>query len=255
MVSVIGEELAAKTGVNRPPFVVEIAGPSAAGKSSLLRALIQSNGDLTFLDGPDRRRIKYIPFFVINALSSLPIFIRQYRNGRWFTWREIKRVIYLRGWHRILQRPAPEGTIIVLEKGPVLRLAQLRAFGPENIGSRRFERWWASTFNRWAQTLDMVIWLDAPDGILLERVRAKGRRQHTTQTAEERFYKEYLEGLARLRESFEGVFSTLKASGGPSVIRFDTDQESPDQIMEKALAAFERGAQTALYHRIAHQEA
>ena len=242
MVRLVTDTLAAKTGVKSPPFVVELAGPAASGKSSLLRALIQSDGGFAILADPERRRIKHIPFIVTSIFSSLPVLLRQSRSGRWFTWREIKSIVYLKGWHRVLRRPTANGVIIALEKGPVLRLAQLRAFDSGNISSRRFDEWWVSLLKQWAHTLEMVVWLDAPDGILLERIRARARPRHTIK---ERSEKEYGEFLARYRASIEGVFSSLRASGGPMVIRFDTDQESLGQIVDKTLLAFEKEAQRA----------
>lgn len=140
MVRVVSDTWAAKRGTKGPPFVVEIAGPAASGKSSLLRALIQSNGALAILAGPERRRIKHIPFFVTRVFSLLPVLLQQSRGGKGSTWREIKSIVYLKGWHGVLRRPAANGTIPVLEKGPILRLAQLRAFGSGNIMSRRFDR-------------------------------------------------------------------------------------------------------------------
>jgi len=232
--------------IDGPPFVVEIVGPAAAGKSSLLRALIQSNEKSLILTGPERRRIRNIPFFASNALLSLPILIRQCRSGRGFTWKEIKTIVYLKGWHHALRRPAANGKITVLENGPVLRLAKLRAFGPGNLRSRRFDRWWESMLKRWARTLDMVIWLDAPD-----RVHAPDRKRRTTK---ERSDRENSEFLARYRASFEGVLAALRTRDGPRVIRFDTYQESLGQIAQKALAAFSTGAQTSLSPRIVDEE-
>ncbi len=92
MVRVAIDTFAAKTGVKGPPFVVDLVGPAAAGKTSLLRGLTQSNGKI--VKGPDLelREIWPIPLFGRNVLLMLPFLLRQYRNGRGSTWSEIKSV-------------------------------------------------------------------------------------------------------------------------------------------------------------------
>jgi hypothetical protein len=64
-----------------------------------------------------------MPFFVGNALLLLPTLLRQTRRGRWLAWHEIKMMVYLTGWHRVLRSQVPNhGTVVILDQGPVFKL-------------------------------------------------------------------------------------------------------------------------------------
>jgi len=222
------------TVAERPPLIAEIIGPAGAGKTTLSRALSQRNKKIVV--GVRLCRIRYIPFFVSNTLFFLPTFLRQYRNSRWFTWAETRSMMYLKAWHHVLGRQTlNNGMVTVLDHGPIFRLALLREFGPEITTGQLYERWWDSTLNQWAATLDMLIWLDAPDAILMERIHARNERHKVREKSEQEAY----EFLARYRTSYEQIISMLATGGGPRVLRFDTDQESVSQIVDQVLVAFD----------------
>jgi thymidylate kinase len=143
-------------------------------------------------------------------------------------------MVYLKAWHHVLERQTPNnGTITILDHGPIYRLAFLREFGPEIIKDQSLEKWWDRMLKQWAATLDMVIWLDAPDAILLERIHARNR-WHTVKGKSEQ---EAYEFLVRYRTSYEQIIAKLAANRGPMLLRFDTNQQSVHQIMDEVLAA------------------
>lgn len=226
-----------RTNMERTGFVVELVGPAAAGKSSLIRALTQSNERFTVGVGLRRRRIGHILNFLGNALLLLPIFLRQYRNDRWFTWEEIKMLVYLKGWHHGLRRQAANGSITLVENSPIFKLTRLHAFGPENMKGQDFDNWWASMLKRWGNTLDMLIWLDAPDEILINRVHARGRWHEVMDMSGQ----EANEFLARYRQSYDRIIPALTANYDLKLIRLDTQQESLGQMRDKVLAAYDLG--------------
>ena len=80
----------------------------------------------------------------------------------------------------------------------------------------------------------MVIWLDAPDAVLLERIRAREQRH----TIKEQSEQEACEVLARYRRSFERTIAECGAGRQPSVLRLDTSQASVEQIANSVLTAF-----------------
>ena len=86
---------------------------------------------------------------------------------------------------------------------------------------------------RWADIMYMVVWLDAPDVVLLERIYTRDRWH----IIKEKSGKEAYEFLARYRKSYEQTITRLTSSRGPIILRFDTHQKSVDQIAEKILAA------------------
>lgn len=235
MVRTVRKGLADIPGTDELPFVVELVGPAGAGKTSLVRALTQRNERFVEGTGIKARRIANISFFVGNAVLLLPSLFRLYRDSRWFTWEEIKTLVYLKELHRVLRRQASNGAITILDQGPVYLLTRLHVLRGETVARQSQSRWWDSVLKHWSQTLDMVIWLDAPDAMLLERIRARNKWH----AINEKPKVEAAEFLARYRASYSRIICGLRADDGPRVVRFDTAQESLGQIMDKVLAGID----------------
>jgi len=230
--------LADNTTMKRPPLIVELVGPAGAGKTTLAQALSQHSKRIRTDTAPYYRKIEDIPFYARNTLGLMPIFFHLYRNmnGRWLTREEIAWMAILNGWHQVLrQQLSMKGTVVILDQGPVFMLAWLYGFGPERLKSQCAKQWWGSMYKEWANTLDMVIWLDTSDATLVERIRARDVRHGVKQKSDP----DAFEFLARWRLADAQVLSALTAeAGGPQVIRFDTAQNSPDEIVNKVLAVF-----------------
>ena len=143
-------------------------------------------------------------------------------------------MIYLKGWRYVLGRQASSNDIVtVLDLGPVFRLARLREFGPEITKSQRFEKWWNNVLCQWATLLDLIIWLDAPNAVLLERIHARKRWHAIKDQSEQGAY----EFLARYRTCYEEIIAALASYGGSKVLRFDTSRESLQEVAERVLGA------------------
>ena len=214
------------------PRVVEVAGLAGAGKTTLALALC--GRDQRFSIGIRLRRRSYLPFAARALRLFLPVYARHYRHTRWFTREELRAIVYLEAWLQALSRqPASPGAITILDHGPIYRLAWLQEFGPAIARSRRFTQWSETVLDRWSARLNLVLWLDAPDAVLVQRIEARDRwhavKGRSAQEAE-RF-------LARYRASYERVLARLAASGGPAVLRFDSQRESLEQIVDDVLGS------------------
>lgn len=215
-----------------PPLIVELVGLAGAGKTTLSRALTQRDDKIMVAADLELRKKEHIPIFVGHVLFLLPIFIRRCRSSRWFTWDEIKAMVYLKAWPRVLrQQGSNNGTVILLDHGPVFKLATLLAFGPDKLRCEDFEKWWNSMFKQWACTLDMVIWLDAPDTLLVERINSRSQRHVIKGQSEQ----EASKFLARYRTSYEQILAKLRANGGLTLLQFNTNQASIEQIVDEVL--------------------
>jgi len=216
------------------PLIVELVGPAGAGKTTLSRVLSQRDEKILTAAEIELRKIEHIPIFVANVPFLLSIIFSRSRSGRSFTWEELKYIVYLRGWSRLIRQQAlNNGTVILLDHGPVFKLATLNAFGPERLKSKGFEDWWRNMLYQWAYTLDMVIWLDAPDTILMERINNRDQRHAVKEKSEQ----EVANFLACYRSSYEQILTKLIANGRPRLLQFDTNQASLEQITDGLLVA------------------
>jgi shikimate kinase len=214
------------------PLIMELVGLAGAGKTTLSRALSQRSEKIQIGAEIELRKLKHIPVFVRNAPPLLPIILHRSRGSKSFTWEEIKYLVYLNGWSHVLgQQAARGGRAILLDHGPVFKLATLNAFGPESLKTERIEAWWNNMFKQWASTVNIVIWLDAPDPILEKRINSRSQRHAVKGKTET----EVLQFLARYRMAYEQILAKLMTEGGPAVFQFDTSQTTIEQVVDEVL--------------------
>src|SRR5688500_18651010 len=161
----------------KPPLIMELIGPAGAGKTTLSRVLSQRDEDIVI--GPDieLRKVSHIPVFIRSISSSVPLFLYQRKSNRQPTWTELKDIAYLKGWPDLLRRRSSNtGKVILLDQGPVFRMATLHEFGPESLRSEASKTWWLHLYEQWASTLDILIWLDTSDSILMERINTRTKK-------------------------------------------------------------------------------
>lgn len=212
----------------RRSMVVEFVGLAGAGKTTLIQAL--SKRDEQFQVGVNPGKLRFLPFYVQTISAFLPNYLRCYRHTRWFNWEELRSMVYLRVWHRMLKKHPPQ-CVTLLDHGPVFRLASLRGFGPEMTRSHFFESWWSDRLNEWSSTLNKVIWLDAPDGVLTERIDARNRSHKIKNKTNREAY----EFLARYRSCYNEIIEKLLAKQNIRLLRYDTNCETIEQIVDQLL--------------------
>lgn len=203
--------------------VVELVGPAAAGKTELMAALRQS--DPSLLCGMRVPKSRHLT----SVVALLPTFAALHWPPQALLWPEVKRVTYLHTLRRRLEREARAGhRAIVLDEGPIYYLARTLVFGGRRTSARGFQRWWRRSLAGWAHAIDGVVWLDAPDAVLTERVRNRAQShpvKHLAPAAITSF-------LASYRRAFERVLHDLAAVNGPRVARFDTSTQSAQVIAD-----------------------
>lgn len=218
--------MAVNTFAAKQPLVLELVGPAGAGKTTLLKVLSQRDQKIRV--GIHIPKTRYLT----DTFLLLPTFLRIHRPYQGILWKEMKRILYLKSLHRLLEGEKAKGyRAIVLDEGPVYMLSRLRVFGGEAIQGLSFEKWWQSAINQWANTVDAIVWLDAKDSVLAHRIRERDQPyplKDISDSSISRFF-------ARYRVAFERVISELTAGGGPEVIKFSTDQETTAQIANRIL--------------------
>jgi deoxyadenosine/deoxycytidine kinase len=232
--TVNNSELTDKVIVEKPSLIVEVIGPAGAGKTTLVQALSQRSMNVQ-VDFP-LPKTKKIPIFIRNTLFLLPTFLRHHRNSRWFNWRETRSMAYLVAGLQALRQPASNSNAVtILDHGPIYRLAFLRELGPEITESQRYKRWWTNLLIQWIDIIDVIIWLDAPNHVLWERIRARDRSHSIKEKGEN----EAFAFLSRYRMSFEETIADGLFDHHPTLLQFDTNQASLENIVNEVLVTFE----------------
>lgn len=200
--------------------VVELAGPAGAGKTTLATAL-RPEATRT---GVDVGRLR----LAAGLLSVAPVLAgaRVSAPGRGWTTAELRSLAYLQAWRtKVAGRSSG---VVLLDHGPVFRLAALAAFGPPMAGTGVFRQWCTRTAEAWAGLLDGVVWLDAPDEVLLSRIDAR-ERHHRVRGADVGAARTF---LARYRDAYGVVLDAVAQQGTP-VLRLDTSTATPEELAAK----------------------
>jgi hypothetical protein len=219
------------------PRVVEIIGPAGAGKTTLYKALNNYPEQIRLGGFPKVHKAEDAPFFIRYGLQLVPSLFRLYRRtSRQLSQREFAWLSILNGWPFVLQREVEKNSqVIVLDQGPVYLLTEMREFGPEYLKRTEAEKLWQKLYCRWAATLDVIVWLDAADIYLLERIRTR-EQGHVVKNEASPVILEFLE---RYRRAYEFTLSKLETNAsGPRLLRFDTGRQQPAEIVDRLLAKF-----------------
>jgi thymidylate kinase len=221
---------------NKHSRIVEIVGPAGAGKSTLCQVLSQGSETIHLGNFPNVRKISDAPFFLWNGLQIFPnLFNLIWHKSRKLTRREFAFLSILNGWPDVLQKELKNNEVIILDQGPVYLLAGTSELGPEYLRKTNVKNFWLNLYSRWADTLDMIVWLDAPDADLMKRIHNRDKehlvKNESVETA--------LEFLAGCRKAYERAISNLSANhSNLKILRFDTSQKSPQEIASQLLIEF-----------------
>jgi len=215
----------------RRPIVVELAGPAGAGKSTVWWLLTT------------RARVVHasvwnlpLPLLVASALRMLPAMAAVVRRSRRLPWEELKQMIRLDALRGHLRRlPAAPDNLILMDEGAVLAMSWLRVLGPACFRDGRMDDWWHNTLDAWAPMLDGIVLLDAPDAVLVQRIRTRAK-SHPYKNRPEAEINQF---SAAYRGAFSWVIAGLTARGDARVVTMESNGSEPVEIAERVLAAFE----------------
>jgi hypothetical protein len=217
--------------------IIELVGPAGAGKTTILESLNAESERVVKYEPPDVRDASNYPFYIRYGLRLVPIVLRLFNSkSRPITRREFAWMSLLDGWHKVLGNGyVSSHQVFVIDQGPIFFMATLYAFGPENLRGNVVDPWWDKVFINWSTALDLVVWLDASNEDLMNRIQSRSKdhiMKHKSQT-------EVFQFLDLYRQVYRFMFQKLTISqGGPKFVYFDTSKESAQSIVSKLMFEF-----------------
>jgi len=208
--------------------VVEIVGPAGSGKTTLMRALKSRCPSLR--NGLRLSKWELAPYYLASVCRLLPIYAAGAGQGRWLDRRELRAMAYVEAWRHHLKRSGYQGTTF-FDHGPIFRLVRLQAFGPSLVAGKRFEAWWRAALAAWAPLLDAVVWLDAPDGVLADRIQSRPD-QHRMKRESARDIDGF---VSRYRACYQDALSALRAIHPCRLLEFRTDRQPAAEIADRVI--------------------
>ena len=218
-------------------LVAELVGPAGAGKSALSNWLARR-------PGVTRASVWNLPRgrWLWNAVRSLPTLLSVGVRARPFPWEDMRYLIRLRTLRQVVERRRAEHVpLVVLDEGPVFALAWLRLFGHQRRRGDALAPWRKQLLEEWAAVLNLVVLVNAPEALLMERIRAREKPHRVKHRTDE----EIGAFLAAYRGAFDEVIAALTAQHGVQVVTLDSDGAAIDRTAERLLELLEEQVHVA----------
>lgn len=212
------------------PLLVELIGLAGAGKTTLVRALVQRLPGARA--GLRLHRMCDLPAVALAAGRVAPAFLADTLRGSGTAAHDARYSLRLLA-HRSPARRALRGAgqVVLVDEGPVYMLTRLVAFGSVSRDGSGFHGQWERNLAWWRNRLDAIVWLDAPNDVLAARIRRRAKHHRAKATSDDAL----TEFLARYRAAYSAVVERITVSGGPQVIQLDSRQ-SLDTEMDRLLS-------------------
>lgn len=216
-------------------LIVELIGPAGAGKTAVLRSL---GRDPRVQAGVRIDRVRQLAEMVVHGAALLPVALTLLGRGWRRHWHGLPHLVRLRTLPRAIALAAAEAEadVILLDEGPVFSLARLSVFQQANQGEGRLAGAWHAELDRWSGLLDLVIWIDAPDVVLAERIRSRLKR-HQIKGATDAEVAVFLE---RYRQAYREILDRLTTGGRVGMVYLDTSDLAVDVAAGRVLAELEQ---------------
>jgi hypothetical protein len=214
------------------PLVIELVGPAGVGKSTLWHVLGRRPG-VTQASIWDLSNSLYARA----ALRTLPDMLRVARAAQAIPSAELQQVVRLHALDLRLTEIGRTGSAatVVLDEGPVFALSWFRVIGHHCFrnGSAELEPWWTRTLAHWARRIDVIVLLDAPDPLLVHRLRTRTKPHPFLRRPDQDIY-----ALNQAyRSEYEWLIPALAELGGPRLVSLCADRIEPADLADRVLAS------------------
>lgn len=221
------------------PVIVEICGMPGAGKSTVYEQLESRLDSAVFRDPipPGRGRIVK----TWEALRLCPLFVRLGLDGLFYpdlgfpgmvTYR-IRMLVRLRVLHRMIRsHPDMTSASLIFDQGPIFCQTFLLTVGSSFCPRDCLKTWIDRNVPEWANMLKGIVWLDALDSTLVDRVCRREKR-HSLKRRKDDERREFMVGY---RSSYNTLISAYQRAGVP-VLRISTEDDTVDVTTDR-IASF-----------------
>ena len=214
------------------PRIIEIVGPAGAGKSTVLGSLTRR--DPRIHAELQVGRLDHASALAPRALNLVPVALNLALRAPRFLWDNARHIARLEGLDAVVAGPQlGADDVLVLSEGPLFLMTRLfLAVEQLPTTSPWFRPLWETAIARWEGRLDLVVWLDAPDDVLLRRIRSRAKT-HRMKDAGDFATRQFLTDYRR------GYHRVLCACPPARHLRLDSSTHTPEQLADEILAALE----------------
>ncbi len=211
------------SSVPRRPLLVELVGPPGVGKSTISEALLRRDDRIQARPLPRRRA--YAGVLGWNLLAVVTMALR-HRMLRRFGGEGLRALTYLRALPRILEANSSDG-VVVFDQGPIFLLTR-----PPTL-DERLTGWHTRALATWDALLDVIVVLDAPDAVLIDRINTRSK-EHRVKGS---YAGTAAAFLAQSRAVYDAAIGGLgQHASNATILRFDTSRHSPAEVVEEIFA-------------------
>jgi deoxyadenosine/deoxycytidine kinase len=209
-------------------IIIEVIGLAGAGKSTLTRAMFETipNNLGSYRLAKARSTIRIL----LSIFRALPLILIQGKTRigikQWYWLGHFEASI-----HDLNRRSQIEGCqVLILDQGPIFEFIAIKRY----LLSGRYGDYLASVYFKLLQkfyaSIDAVVYLQAPDSVLLERVMSR----HSSHLLKNMNVDEQRNQMAFYRAEYNNIFSAATAAG-VSVVTLDTQLYSESQMLNETL--------------------
>jgi thymidylate kinase len=217
---------------SRRTLLVELVGPAGVGKSTLasgLRARQPERCAAFGLWGLPRRHL------FASAIVLLPALAGAVLAGSRFRVAEVAQLVRLGALRRAVRSAERRGVrLIVLDEGPVFGLTWLSLCHAADGDAERVALR-TTALHEWASLLTAVVYLNADDPVLVQRIRTREKPHPVKDRPDEE-----INGFtARFRRAFEQVIAHMTSVAPVPVLSMRTDSRAAAELTQQVGCALE----------------
>lgn len=209
-------------------IIIEVIGLAGAGKSTLTKAMFES---IDHNLGSYRLAKARAVFRVLLAIfRALPLILMKGKTRiglkQWYWLGHFEASIY--DLHRRSQIAGKQ--VLILDQGPIFEFIAIKRY----LLSGRYGDYLASVYltllQKFYASIDAIVYLQAPDSVLLKRVMARSSSHLLKEMSED----DQRGQMAFYRTEYNNIFSAATATG-VSVVTLDTELYGESEMLKETL--------------------